>query len=291
MKKNELNAEKGDLFSTDEHPFGDGEEISVSGKGKVIDLILPVVVLIVSCVCGMVYTGGFFSGEASFIVAFANCDASVGLVWGSFLTLVFTFILYLSRRVISFKEFSQCIVKGFNSMVPAILILTFAWTLSAITSMLGADLFVAGLMDNSAKALQFFLPAIVFLVALGLAFATGTSWGTFGILIPIVVAVVPASSEMLVIVVSACLAGAVCGDHISPISDTTIMASTGAQCNHINHVSTQIPYALTVAGVSVVSYIIAAFVQNAWIVLPLAIVLMIALLLLIKLVTSGKVKE
>lgn len=291
MKKNELNAEKGDLFSTDDHPFGDEEAVSVSGKGKVIDLILPVIVLIVSCVCGMVYTGGFFSGEASFIVAFANCDASVGLVWGSFLTLVFTFILYLSRRVITFKEFSQCIVKGFNSMVPAILILTFAWTLSAITSMLGADKFVAGLMDNGAKALQFFLPAIVFLVALGLAFATGTSWGTFGILIPIVVAVVPASSEMLVIVVSACLAGAVCGDHISPISDTTIMASTGAQCNHINHVSTQIPYALTVAGVSVVSYIIAAFVQNAWIVLPLAVVLMIGTLLLIKLVTSGKVRE
>ena len=288
MKKNELNAEKGDLFSTEDHPFGDAKEAKTSGKGKVIDLILPVIVLIISCICGMVYTGGFFSGEANFIEAFANCDASVGLVLGSFIALVFTFFLYLPRRVITFKEFSQCLVKGFNSMVPAILILTFAWTLSAVTSMLGADLFVAELVDNSARGLQFFLPAIVFMVALGLAFATGTSWGTFGILLPIVVAVFPSSSELLIIVVSACMAGAVCGDHISPISDTTIMASTGAQCNHINHVSTQIPYALTVAAVSVVAYIIAAFVQNAWIVLPIAIILMVGVLVFIKFVTSRK---
>ena len=288
MKKNELNAEKGDLFSTEDHPFGDAKDVKDSGKGKVIDLILPVIVLIISCICGMVYTGGFFSGEANFIDAFANCDASVGLVLGSFIALVFTFLLYLPRRVITFKEFSQCLVKGFNSMVPAILILTFAWTLSAVTSMLGADIFVADLVANSAKGLQLFLPAIVFMVALGLAFATGTSWGTFGILLPIVVAVFPASSELLIIVVSACMAGAVCGDHISPISDTTIMASTGAQCNHINHVSTQIPYALTVAAVSVVAYIAAAFVQNAWIVLPLAVVLMIAVLLFIKFASSRK---
>ena len=291
MRKNEQNAEKGDLFSTDDHPFGDAEEMTGSSRGKVIDLILPVIVLIVCCICGMVYTGGFFSGEANFIDAFANCDASVGLVLGSFIALVFTFFLYLPRRIISFKEFSHCIVKGFNSMVPAILILTFAWTLSAVTSMLGADEFVAGLMENSANGLQFFLPAIVFMVALGLAFATGTSWGTFGILLPIVVAVFPAASELLIIVVSACMAGAVCGDHISPISDTTIMASTGAQCNHISHVSTQIPYALTVAAVSVVSYIIAAFVQNVWIVLPLAVTLMIATLLFIKFVPLRKANK
>ena len=288
MKKNELNAEKGDLFSTDDHPFGDAAEETSSGKGKVIDLILPVIVLIISCICGMVYTGGFFSGEANFIQAFADCDASVGLVLGSFIALVFTFLLYMIRRVITFKEFSQCLVKGFHAMVPAILILTLAWTLSAVTSMLGADVFVAGLMENSAKGLQLFLPAIVFLVALGLAFATGTSWGTFGILLPIVVAVFPTSSELLIIVVSACMAGAVCGDHVSPISDTTIMASTGAQCNHINHVSTQLPYALTVAAVSFVAYIIAAFVQNAWIVLPIAVAMMIATLLLIKFISTRK---
>ena len=289
MRKNEQNAENGDLFSTEDHTFEDAEQESTSGRGKVIDLILPVIVLIISCICGMVYTGGFFSGEANFIEAFADCDASIGLVLGSFIALVFTFLLYLPRRVVTFKEFSQCIVKGFNSMVPAILILTFAWTLSGVTSMLGADAFVAGLMENSAQGLQYFLPAIVFMVALGLAFATGTSWGTFGILLPIVVAVFPASSELLIIVVSACMAGAVCGDHISPISDTTIMASTGAQCNHINHVSTQIPYALTVAGVSVVAYVLAAFVQNAWIVLPIAIVLMVAVLLFIKFMTAKKI--
>ena len=291
MKKNEENAENGDLFSTEDHTFEDAEKVTTAGRGKVIDLILPVIVLIICCIGGMVYTGGFFSGEANFIEAFANCDASIGLVMGSFIALVFTFLLYLPRRVVTFKEFSQCIVKGFNSMVPAILILTFAWTLSAVTSMLGADTFVAGLMENSAKGLQLFLPAIVFMVALGLAFATGTSWGTFGILLPIVVAVFPTSSELLIIVVSACMAGAVCGDHISPISDTTIMASTGAQCNHINHVSTQIPYALTVAAVSVVAYIAAAFVQNAWIVLPIAVVLMIATLVFIKFVTSKKVSK
>ena len=291
MAKNEQNAENGDLFSTDDHTFASEEVEESSSKGKIIDLILPVIVLIISCIGGMVYTGGFFSGEAGFIEAFADCDASVGLVWGSFIALVFTFLLYIPRRVITFKDFSKCVVKGFNAMVPAILILTFAWTLSGITSMLGADAFVAGLVDKSAAGLQFFLPAIVFLVALGLAFATGTSWGTFGILLPIVVAVFPASSEMLIIVISACLAGAVCGDHISPISDTTIMASTGAQCNHIIHVSTQIPYALLVAGVSTVSYIIAAFVQNVWITLPLAIVLMIGVLLLMKLYISKKANQ
>lgn len=281
MRKHEENALRGDLFTTDSRPFEEGVIVS-NGKGKVIDLILPVFVLIICCVGGMVYTGGFFHGEASFMEAFANCNAALSLVYGSFLALVITFFFYIPRKVLTLKEFTESFSEGFKAMVPAILILIFAWTLSGMTRMLGADVFVANIVQNSAEALQLFLPAIIFAISVGLAFATGTSWGTFGILLPIVVAILDPSSEMLIISISACLAGAVCGDHISPISDTTIMASTGAQCDHINHVSTQLPYALIVAAVSMVSYIIAAFVQNVWIALPIAIAIMLLVIFVLK---------
>lgn len=288
MKIHEKNAENGDLFTTKDRPFAEDMEDKNEKKGKVIDLILPVIVLVISCVCGMIYTGGFFHGEANLIDAFANCDASLGLVYGSFIALVLTFFIYIPRKVISFKEFAESFVDGFKAMVPAILILTFAWTLGGMTSKLGADVFVANFVEDSAEGLTSFLPGIIFLIAGGLAFATGTSWGTFGILLPIVVAVVNPGSEMMVILISACLAGAVLGDHISPISDTTIMASTGAQCNHINHVSTQLPYAITVAAVSFVCYIMAAFVQNKWIMLPIAFALMFVTILVIRMFTNKK---
>ena len=278
MKRHEYNAIKGDLFTNGK--VEGMEEPEPNPRGRVLDLILPVVVLIGGCIMGMVYTGGFFEGE-SFIDAFANADASVGLVYGAFIALIFTFFYYMYRDVISFKDFAACIPRGFIAMVAPILILALAWTLSGMTNLLGANKFVAVAVSGSAGALQAFLPAVVFLVALGLAFATGTSWGTFGILIPIVLGVFD-SGEMMVISISACLAGAVCGDHCSPISDTTIMASAGAQSNHVNHVSTQLPYALTVAGVSAVTYIIAGFVKDAWIVLPIGIALMVATLVFIE---------
>jgi len=281
MKKHQDNAEKGDLYTTEARPFANASDEVVTGKGKVIDLILPVVALIVCCIIGMIYTGGFFEGE-SFIDAFANCDAALGLALGSFLGLLITFFIYIPRRVLTFKEFAEAIPAGFKAMVPAILILTFAWTLSGMTGLLGADVFVANLLDGSAAGLKAFLPAIIFAVSIGLAFSTGTSWGTFGILIPIIVKVLDPSSELLIIAISACLAGAVCGDHCSPISDTTIMASTGGQCDHINHVNTQLPYALLVAAVSFVGYIIAGFVQMWFVVLPIMVVVMVALLILIK---------
>lgn len=250
-------------------------------KGTVLDLVLPIAVLIVSCVMTMIYTGGFFDPESgaygNLIDAFGDCDASMGLVLGGFLTLVFTLIMYLPRKTITFNEAAESLTDGFKAMVPAILILVFAWSLSDVTSQLGAKVFVAEIVRGAAGGLQNFLPAIVFLIGLGLAFSTGTSWGTFGVLLPIVCAVFP-SGELMVISVSACLAGAVCGDHCSPISDTTIMASAGANCNHIAHVSTQLPYALTVAAVSFVGYIAAGFVQNVWIVLPGSIVLMAVVL-------------
>lgn len=281
MRKHEENALKGDLFTTENRPFEDGEVVS-NGKGKVVDLLVPVFLLIACCICGMLYTGGFFHGENGFVDAFANCDASLSLVFGSFVALVLTFFFYIPRKVLNLKEFAESFTEGFRAMVPAILILIFAWSLSGITRLLGADVFVAGIVENSAAALQLFLPAIIFAIAVGLAFATGTSWGTFGILLPIVVAILDPSSEMLIIAISACLAGAVCGDHISPISDTTIMASTGAQCDHINHVATQLPYALTVAAVTMVSYIIAAFIQNVWISLPIAIGLMLIVIFILR---------
>lgn len=280
MKKHELNAYKGDLFTTGSAGKGSDEKYEISDKGIVLDLILPVAVLIFACIMGMVYTGGFFDG-VDFVTAFADADASVGLVFGGIIAIVFTFFYYMLRDVISFGAFMECVADGFKAMVAPILILTFAWTLSGMTNLLGAKFYVADLVAGSAAGFQSMLPAVIFLVALGLAFSTGTSWGTFGILIPIVMGVFP-SGEMMLISISACLAGAVCGDHCSPISDTTIMASAGAECNHINHVSTQLPYALTCAAVSCVSYIIAGFVQNAVICLVIGIVLMVVTLLVIE---------
>ena len=288
MAKHEKNAaEKGDIFSGMKEMAASVSEKS-NPKGKVIDLVLPIAVLIVACVIGMIYSGGFFEG-IGFVDAFSNSDASIGLMLGSAVTLVITVIYYLLRRVMSFKDITECVPEGFKSMVPAILILTFAWSLKAMTDSLGAKQFVETVVKNSAGGFQVFLPASVFLIATFLAFATGTSWGTFGILIPITLGVFPLTDPLGVVCVSACMAGAVCGDHCSPISDTTIMASAGAQCDHVTHVSTQLPYAMTVAAVSFVSYIIAGLVPNAVIVLPIAIALMIVTLLVMrKLLGSGK---
>ncbi|HIW22228.1 MAG TPA: Na+/H+ antiporter NhaC family protein [Candidatus Dorea intestinavium] len=280
MRKHEINAiEKNDLFTTAERPYADAEDEKGNENGKVLDLIVPIVVLFVSCTIGMIYTGGFFEGT-NFVAAFSQSDASIGLVYGSFVTLLFTIIFFGIRKVLSFKESMECVPDGFKAMVPAILILSLAWSLKAMTDSLGAAEFVAGVMENSAGHLMNFLPAIIFVIGCFLAFATGTSWGTFGILIPIVVAVFEGRDEtMMILSISACLAGAVCGDHCSPISDTTIMASAGAQCNHVNHVTTQIPYALTVAGVSFVTYIIAGFVRNPIISLIIGLILMMATML------------
>ncbi len=285
MKKHERNAENGDLFtSTQKDMIEQLEESAANKKGSVWDLIAPVVVLVAGCVIGLVYSGGFFSGDANFAESFSNADASQGLVFGAFAGLIFSVIYFLIRRVLSFKECMASIPEGFKAMVPAIMILCCAWTLKTMTDSLGAKIFIAEFVRTSASAFLAILPAIVFLIAVGLSFATGTSWGTFGILIPIVLAIFGGSisNEICIIAISACMAGAVCGDHCSPISDTTIMSSAGAQCDHINHVSTQLPYALTVAAVSFVSYIIAGFVKSAWISLPIAIVLMLGTLFIIK---------
>lgn len=287
MLTHEKNAQlNDDIFTTESRPYEENTT-AVKANGKVIDLVFPVIVLIISCIIGMIYTGGFFEGE-SFINAFANCVAPVGLLLGSVAALIITFVFYMIRRVLTFQEFMSCLPEGFKAMVPAILILTFAWTLSGITGLLGADVFVAGLLENSKGAVQILLPVIVFCIAVFLAFATGTSWGTFGILLPIVVPILDPSSEILIITVSATLAGAVCGDHCSPISDTTIMASTGAQCDHINHVSTQLPYAILVAAVSAVNYILAAVIQNWLINLPIAIISMIAVILIVRRINISK---
>jgi len=276
---------KCDLYTSGDR--AESEAVEPNPRGKVIDLILPVVVLIVVCVLALIYVGGYFAGE-TFVNAFANTDATVGLPWGGIVALAITIIYLMVRRVVTFKEAMDCIPKGFIAMVPAILILTFATALKNMTGLLGADVYVAGLMEGAAAGLAKFLPAIIFVVACILAFSTGTSWGTFGILIPIVVAIYPATDPLMIIGMSACLAGAACGDHCSPISDTTIMSSAGAECNHINHVSTQLPYAITVAAISFVTYILAGFVPNAWICLPVGIVLTIATLLVIKAVTKDK---
>ena len=294
MKRHEQNAIlNGDLFTTQNNVYQSDEK--ENPKGKVIDLILPVVVLIIACVIGMIYTGNFFTpdtdGYHNFIEAFSGCDASLGLVYGSFVTLVLTIIYFLCRRVLSFKQCMESIPEGFKAMVPAIMILGCAWTLKAMTDSLGAQEFVDAFVKSSAGSFMNFLPAIIFLIAVAISFATGTSWGTFGILIPIVLDVFAyGSGEITFIAISACMAGAVCGDHCSPISDTTIMASAGAQSDHINHVSTQLPYAVTVAAVSFISYIIAAFVPNAFITLPISIVLMVATLFVIKAVEGKKAK-
>ncbi len=260
MKRNEDNALKGDLFTTEDRPYGDDvDDDGTAACGHVIDLILPVLVLIAACIFGLIYTGGFFDG-VDFITAFSDCNASAGLVLGSSIALLFTFVFYRVRGVMTFQDFAACIPEGFKAMVSPMLILTLAWTLSGMTNLLGAKYYVANLLNGSAAALQYLLPTIIFLVAVFLAFATGTSWGTFSILIPIVCHAFP-QGEMLVISIAACLSGAVCGDHCSPISDTSIMASAGAHCSHVNHVSTQLPYAITAAAISAVCYVVTGLSQ------------------------------
>ena len=287
MKKHEINAMNGDLFTSGTQSQSD-IETSENPKGRVLDLIFPIIVLIVSCIIGMIYSGGFFDGE-SFIDAFSNSDASVGLALGAFVTVVITTVYYIFRRNMSFRELMGSLPEGFKAMVPAILILCCAWTLKAMTDSLGAKIYISNLVEGSAAGFQMLLPAIIFLIAVGLSFSTGTSWGTFGILIPIVLSVFQAGNPIMIVAISACMAGAVCGDHCSPISDTTIMSSAGAQCDHMNHVSTQLPYALTVAAVSAVSYVVAGIVNDWRVVLPIAIVLMLVTLFIIKKI-AGKSK-
>ena len=281
MARNERNArEKGDLFSGP-NPYAMLDEEMDQSKGSVLDLVLPVIVLVISCVVGMVYSGGFFSGT-DFVTSFSNSDASVGLMLGSAVGLVFALIYYALRRSMSFSEMMGCIPEGFKAMVPAILILTFAWSLKGMTDSLGAKYFVRDFVYANAESLQAFLPCIVFLIGCGLSFATGTSWGTFGILIPIVQSVFPMDNPLSVICISACMAGAVCGDHCSPISDTTIMASAGAQCDHVTHVSTQLPYAISCAAISALTYVVAGFVISPFIALPVGMLLMLGFLLVMK---------
>ena len=292
MKTHEINALNGDLYTTSARPYENAtDDETPNPRGKVIDLVIPIVVLVICCVISMIYTGGFFSGT-DFVTAFSQSDASTGLAMGSAFGLVFAIIFYMIRRVVNFRDCMGCIPEGFKAMVPAIMILTFAWTLKAMTDSLGAAVFVEEAMRSVAGGIEVILPAIIFLVGCGLAFATGTSWGTFGILIPIVVAVFEKSSpEMMIISMSACMAGAVCGDHCSPISDTTIMASAGAQCDHVTHVSTQLPYAILAAAVSFVTYIVAGFVKTAWIALPVGIVLMLIVLFVIKMMNPMPVEK
>ena len=297
MKLNEDNAKKGDLFTTADRPYGDDVDDGSDTNGHVIDLIAPVLVLIAACIFGMVYTGGFFEG-VDFITAFADCNASAGLGLGSSIALLFTFVFYRVRSVMTFQDFAACIPEGFKAMVSPMLILSLAWTLSGMTGLLGAKYYVASLLGNSAAALQYLLPVIIFLVAVFLAFATGTSWGTFSILIPIVCQAFP-DGEMLVVSIAACLSGAVCGDHCSPISDTTIMASAGAHCSHVNHVSTQLPYAITAAACSAVCYVITGLAQavlgsrasllTSLVLLVVAIVLELAVLSVIRARTRAKI--
>ncbi len=286
METHETNAKNGDLFTVETREAV--EEMNVNPRGRVCDLVVPIVFLIVACIIGMIYSGGFFTagsdGYRDFVTAFSECDASVGLAYGSFFSVIFTVIFYLCRRVLRFGACMDCIPEGFRLMVPAIMILTCAWTLKIMTDSLGAKIFISQLVEQSAGAFATFLPAVVFLIAVGLSFATGTSWGTFGILIPIVLSVFGAQDGVITtIAISACMAGAVCGDHCSPISDTTIMGSAGAQCNHIAHVSTQLPYVLTVAAVSFVGYVLCGFIQSAWVVLPICFILLFAVLWGIKL--------
>jgi len=296
MARHEKNAKNGDLFTVE--PVVAEKEDTVEKKGKVIDLVLPVIVLIFCCVLGMLHTGGFFSGELegnvfqNFIEAFSNSDASLGLAYGSFGGIVFTVILYLIRRVMSFKDCMACVEEGFKAMIPPMIILTLAWTLKLMTDSLGAAEFVAGIVEQTQGSYIFILPAVIFLIACGLSFATGTSWGTFGILIPITLRAFsltdsdPSKATLAIICVSACMAGAVCGDHCSPISDTTIMSSAGAQCNHIAHVSTQLPYAFVCAVVSFITYLIAAFVKNAFVSLLVGICIMVGVIILLKFVMT-----
>ena len=293
MKKHEIAArEHGDLFSGEKHI---GDESVPTGKGKVIDLVLPILVLIACCFVGLIYSGGMFDPASdcygSLVDAFGNATAGIGLMLGSAVAIILTIIWYLCRKILGFRDCMDSLADGFKAMVPAILILTLAWTLNATTGSLGLSNFVHDALKNSADALMSFLPCVVFAIGCGLSFATGTSWGTFGMLIPIVLAVFPPenveTNTIMIICMSASMAGAVCGDHCSPISDTTIMASAGAQCNHINHVSTQIPYAMLVAGVSFVMYLITGFVRSV-IMLPIAIVVMVGVLFLMKRLMKSK---
>lgn len=281
MELHEINAMNGDLYTTSERPYETLEE-EVNEDGHLMDMLIPVFVLIFCCVIGMIWSGGFFTG-VSFVESFSGSDASVGLAVGSFFGLLITLILYMARRVMTFSEFMECVPKGFMSMITPILILTFAWALKAMTDSLGAATYVAGLIEGSAGTLVNFLPAIIFLIGCFLAFATGTSWGTFGILIPIVVSAFQETDpQLMIIAMSACMAGAVCGDHCSPISDTTIMASAGAQCFHLNHVNTQLSYALTVAAISAVSFVLAGFLRNVFIGWVVGLVLIVAVLFVLK---------
>ena len=284
MARYEKNAiENGDLFSGS-NPYAMLDDEVDESKGTVLDLVLPILVLVVACVIGMIYSGGFFDG-ADFVTAFSDSDASVGLMLGSAFGLLFAFVYYFIRRAMTFKEMMGCIPEGFKAMVPAILILTFAWSLKGMTDSLGAKFFVRDFV-RSASGIQVLLPVIVFVVGCLLAFATGTSWGTFGILIPIVQSVFDMSNPMAIICISACMAGAVCGDHCSPISDTTIMASAGAQCDHVNHVSTQLPYAISCAVISGITYLTAGLLVTAGlpgiVSLPIGIVLMLVFLFVAK---------
>lgn len=299
MKLNEDNAKNGDLFTTADRPYGNDVDDGTDTRGHVADLIAPVLVLIAACIFGMIYTGGFFEG-VDFVTAFADCNASAGLVLGSSIALLFTFVFYRVRNVMTFQDFAACIPEGFKAMVSPMLILSLAWTLSGMTGLLGAKYYVANLLSGSAAALQYMLPVIIFLVAVFLAFATGTSWGTFSILIPIVCHAFP-EGEMLVISIAACLSGAVCGDHCSPISDTTIMASAGAHCSHVNHVSTQLPYAITAASCAAVCYVITGIAQaflgangslfTSLILLAVAIAVELVVLSVIRVRTNKKAAE
>ena len=298
MATHEKNAiEKGDIYTTPDRPYAESDNTPVSSKGKVIDLVFPIVLLIVMCVIGLVYTGGFFSGECGFAESFSNSDASLGLTYGSFFALVITFVWYMVRKILTFRQMMDLIPEGFKAMVPAILILTFAWSLKSMTDSLGLKDYIAGIVAGFSDGMISMLPAVIFIIGCIMSFATGTSWGTFGVLIPIVVAAfveegvgITAGNETIVtILVSACMAGAVCGDHCSPISDTTIMASAGAQCNHINHVQTQLPYAISCAAISFVCYIIAGFVQNAVICLIIAFAIMAGFLFVAKMLHKKKV--
>ena len=288
MAVHEENAAKGDLYTTPDRPYANATEDVIKGRGRVLDLLFPIITLIVCCIIGMLYSGDFFKG-VGFVDAFSGSDASVGLMLGSFFALIITIVFYAVRRVLSFNESCSCIPEGFKAMVPAILILTFAWTLKAMTDSLGAKEFVAGLVKGVSGGWLSILPAVIFLVAVFLAFATGTSWGTFGILIPIVVNVLQTRNySLMIIAISACMAGAVCGDHCSPISDTTIMASAGAQCNHVKHVSTQLPYVVLCAGVSCLAYLVAPLIGNKWLTLLIAIVVMIGIVAGIKFTQTRK---
>ncbi len=297
MAHHEKNAiEKGDIYTTPDRPYADASEEPLSTKGTVLDLIVPVIVLIVMCVIGLIYSGGFFDGGISFADSFSNADASLGLTYGSFFGLIITVIWYMARRILTFRQMMDLIPDGFKAMVPAILILTFAWSLKSMTDSLGLKDYIADIVAGFSSSMESMLPAVIFIIACVMAFATGTSWGTFGILIPIVVAAytevgvgfLPGKEALGTILVSACMAGAVCGDHCSPISDTTIMASAGAQCNHLNHVQTQLPYAISAAGVSFVAYIFAGFIQNPFICLAIACAMMIGFLFVVKAVYSKR---